>query len=335
MGKGGKKVDKVTLSKKDKNKMQVYLDAANPAQISVPQWGIGLWQNSHGEGRSTSTLTFHIGFLYATDTGCFWTCILLKDGKRHKPVAGTLVNWGTEQPSPSDVLEYYKNAQFPLPDPDSEPSESGWGGGAGGAGGAGGSSSGGSAWKKDVKPDGNGGYYYFDPDYQWIPCDASGNEIYYDAAEGHRTSSPRHIKAVFGPSGNTYYYSGGKKMACTLRSEKAGNMNRLVFVDAQGKKWQAHYETPSKGPASAAKTNQQQSSVSLAARPAPARPPSTRPDPARAVSTRPALAPPAQALRAPAHRAPALRPTATASPGNRSNTSLNSQSNVRHQPRVV
>ncbi|KAK4248231.1 hypothetical protein C7999DRAFT_31286 [Corynascus novoguineensis] len=210
MGKGGKKVDKVTLSKKDKNKMQVYLDAANPAQISVPQWGIGLWQNSHGEGRSTSTLTFHIRFLYATDTGCFWTCILLKDGKRHKPVAGTLVNWGTEQPSPSDVLEYYKNAQFPLPDPDSEPSESGSGGGAGGAGGAGGSSSGGSAWKKDVKPDGNGGYYYFDPDYH----------------------SPRHIKAVFGPSGNTYYYSGGKKMAYTLRSEKAGNMNRLVFIDA-------------------------------------------------------------------------------------------------------
>ncbi|KAK4135164.1 hypothetical protein BT67DRAFT_293398 [Trichocladium antarcticum] len=306
MGKGGKKEKDVTLNKSDEKEMQQYLDAANPAQISFPSWGIGKWQHAHGEGRSTSQLTFHIGFCYMTDTGCYWTCILAKVGNRHLPVAGTVVNWGTEAPDPSVVLEYYKNVKFPLPDPGSEASGSGSGGGAGGAGGAGGSSSGGGAWKKNVQSDGNGGYFYFDPNWEYVLCDAQGNETYYTTQQGHRTSNPRHIKAVFGPAGSTYYYSGNKKTACTLSSEKAANMNRLVFVDAQGRKWQAHYKTPGKGPASVGKANQQQSSVSLAARPA--------------------LAQPAPALRAPAHRAPALRPTATAS--------HNPQNKVGHQPRV-
>ncbi|KAK3302577.1 uncharacterized protein B0T15DRAFT_497037 [Chaetomium strumarium] len=56
-------------------------------------------------------------------TGCYWTCICSKTADSNLPVKGTLVNWGTEAPHPRDVLEYYKNAKFPLPDPSSEPSE--------------------------------------------------------------------------------------------------------------------------------------------------------------------------------------------------------------------
>ncbi|KAK4105348.1 hypothetical protein N658DRAFT_482860 [Parathielavia hyrcaniae] len=161
--------------------------------------------------------------------------------RSHVPVAGTFINWGTAAPDPRVVMQHYKNAQFPLPDPDSKPSESGSGGGAGGAGG---SSSCGAAWKKNVTPDGNGGYFYFDPNW-------------------------------------------GKKMACELSSEKTANTTRLVFVDAQGKNWQADHRPPGKEPASMAKAgNQQQPSASLSVCPAPAVRPTATPAPSNHSNTK-------------------------------------------------
>ncbi|KAK4033237.1 hypothetical protein C8A01DRAFT_19788 [Parachaetomium inaequale] len=311
MAKGGKKVTEVTLNKKNMKEMRTYLDDAKAAQMSLPNWGVGKWQEAHGEGRSTSQWTFHIGFMYATDTGCYWTCIVVNSKEGNLPVKGTLVNWGTTAPEPHDVLEFYKNANFPLPDPGSEgPSASGSGGGAGGGGG---SSSGGGGWQKQVQSDGNGGYYYLDANKQWISCDRGGNEIYYDAAHGYR----HHIKAA-----------NPQQSSVSLAARPAATRPDPLRATRPAP---AHPPSTRPDPTRAVST-----------RPAPAHPPSTRPDPtravstrpdpSRAVSTRPALAQPAPALRAaPAHRAPALRPTATVSPGIRSNTSLNPQSNVRHR----
>ncbi|KAL2133614.1 hypothetical protein VTI74DRAFT_2016 [Chaetomium olivicolor] len=266
MGKGGKKPTEVTLDKAGKKAMQTYLDNAKPEQISVPEWGISKWQDSHGEGRSSSKFTFHIGFRYMTDTGCYWTCILAKTADGELPVAGTLINWGTVPPDPLVVMETYKNAKFPLPKPDSQPSGSGSGGGAGGAGG----SSSGGAWKKTIHQDGQGGYFYYDANWEYHQCDKDGNDVYYTTQAGHQTSNPRNIKAVVGPPGSTYYYSGGKQTRCALKSEQG--TNRQWFVDAQGKSWHARYFPPGMEPAEKRNRNTRhpQSSASVATRAAPA-----------------------------------------------------------------
>ena len=262
MGKGGKKPAEVTLNKGGKKAMQVYLDNAKPEQISAPEWGISKWLDSHGEGRST----FHIGFRYMTDTGCCWTCILAETENGELPVAGTLINWCTVAPGPRVFMETYKNANFPLAKPDSQSGGSGSGGGAGGAGG----SSVSIAGKKTIHRNSEGGYFYYDANWECHNCDKDGNDIYCTTQAGHRTSNPRNIKAVFGAPGSTYYYSGGRQMRCTLKSEQ--RTNQQWFIDAQGEKWHACYFPPGKEPAEMRNGNGKhaQSFACLAARATPA-----------------------------------------------------------------
>ncbi|KAK3309863.1 uncharacterized protein B0T15DRAFT_546014 [Chaetomium strumarium] len=219
--------------------MQTYLDNAEPEQISLPQWGVTTWQNAHGERRASSRHTFHIGFRYMRDTGDYWTCILVDTRTEGSlPVAGTFINWGTNPPTPREVLLLYQNARFPL-SRDFKPSRSGSGGGQGGAGGAGGSSSGGaSGWKKEIHEDGYGGYFYYDADWEYHQCDRNGNDTYTTQAGGYRTSNPHSFKAVFGPPPNTYYYHRGRRMPCKLNTDKR---NQTWFEDAQKRTWNAKY----------------------------------------------------------------------------------------------
>lgn len=158
-----KKERDVTLNKNDKKEIQQYLDTVGPAQSRFRHIHRGVATYAR---RRAVNLAGHVShWIQLHDRhGVLLDLYSRRDRKAPPTVAGTVVNWGTEAPDPSVVLEYYKKAEFPLPDSGSEAS---------------GSSSGGDAWKKNVQFDGGSGYFYFDPNWEYVSCDAQGNEIYY------------------------------------------------------------------------------------------------------------------------------------------------------------
>ncbi|KAL2126375.1 hypothetical protein VTI74DRAFT_1093 [Chaetomium olivicolor] len=231
-----KKATSRKLKKGEREDMEVYLQNANPNHISAPLWGVTKWESTHGETRSTSRFTFHIG-LRVDHEGNYLTCILVKTSEGDLPVEGTIVNWGPEPPVLAEVLEYYQN-MFLGYYPFDRPGRGNQGGGNGG-GGASGSGFGG-GWRKDVQQNHYGGYYYIDENDGYQECDASGNPIYTTNSSGHRTGNPRGIVLVFVNSQQqTYYYSHGKAKFCPLK--KDSRTGAYYFVDDEGRTRHAQY----------------------------------------------------------------------------------------------
>jgi hypothetical protein len=225
----------VKLPRGDRSELLTYLEHANPNHISAASWGL-TWTATHGETRSSSQRTFHIGIRYAN--GRYSSCILVGTVQYGDlPVEGTVVDWGTTQPSLATILEHYQ-AQYNVtpaptrPGPAAGPreDEDDNGGGAGG-----------SSWKKEVKKDDYGGYYYIGEDEDYHECDPRGNEVQTtDRKTGYRTANPRGIVLVFENSQRqAYYYYHGKPKGCTLK--KDSKTRTYYFVDDKGRDRDAQY----------------------------------------------------------------------------------------------
>ncbi|KAF4944312.1 hypothetical protein FGADI_12796 [Fusarium gaditjirri] len=98
--------------KKDIQDVKAYLRSAKTNDFAPPAWGHGRWLYGHGEGRSTSRETYHIGFMIQSDDDHHITCLFIRvRGTNRKLVAKDSVtekDWGAEQPSPEEVLMFYK-----------------------------------------------------------------------------------------------------------------------------------------------------------------------------------------------------------------------------------
>ncbi|KUI68914.1 hypothetical protein VM1G_04585 [Cytospora mali] len=212
--------------------MITYLENANPAYISVSGWG-GSWTATHGETRSASQYTFHIGVRFTN--GSYYSCILVTTRQYGPvPVEGTVENWGSQMPSLGQVLRHYQSHYSVTPLHDSTPGPSDNGGDDGGAGGAGAGGSGGSGgWAKEVKPDA-----YEDEEYH--ACDGAGNELkttVKSSSGTYRTSNPRDLVLVYQNSkGETYYRhksSSGRTEVKPCRLEK--DTKGYFFEDSRRK----------------------------------------------------------------------------------------------------
>lgn len=226
MGKGKAKQnpnDPIELSKGDHEDLLTYLEHANPNHMTLASWSVGGgWNFTHGETRSASEATFHIG-CRQDSRGHFITCIAVavRSGNRNTPVARTTVDWGTEPPSLGEILNYYQQKfsvqplhvyDAPSQRRDNNNNGGGGNGGAGGSGGGGGAS----GSKKQVFKDDYGGYYYSTEEEPYVACDAQGNSlgllsVYLDA-----TNKP-------------YYYSRGRKTRGTMTSDARS------FKDKEGR----------------------------------------------------------------------------------------------------
>lgn len=189
----------VDISSKDKRQMYRYLEYANGNHMSLPFWTNEKWTSAHGETRSSSQHTFHLGFRISN--GHYYTCILVDTtrSKGAEAIEGTVRDWGTEQPSLTDVLEYYQghyNVQPRFPIERSNNRKDDDNGGGGGAGTSGGS---GSGWTKRVYKTNYGGYGYTDKDGEYRECDQYGNDIIQESSRYSSRSSHRH-----GSSNKTY-----------------------------------------------------------------------------------------------------------------------------------
>lgn len=248
MGKGkGKRnpTDPVDLNRKQLADLEAYLEQANSNQVELTSWGTGgNWTTAHGETRSASTATFHIG-CRRDSNGDYRTCITVKHGKNNVPIDGTVVNWGSTPPDLGSVLVYYQQ-QFgvsavydytPIPRKGGNNGDDGNDGGAGAAGGAAGE---GSGSKRVVRKHDLGGYFYMDEEQEFHLCDSQGNEIQTMTESGRVTSNPHNITLVFTNSkGETYYYSRGQPTRCNLTQDRL--TGRYFFKDSRGENRNAQY----------------------------------------------------------------------------------------------
>ncbi|RYP80363.1 hypothetical protein DL769_002512 [Monosporascus sp. CRB-8-3] len=248
--------ESVKLSKKDRGNILVYLENAKGDHISAPVWGTQ-WTPTHGETRSSSKNTFHIGIRHVN--GRYYTCILVRTVQfGHLPVEGTVHDWGTTAPSLREVLAYYQ-ALFDVQPTSSRPGR----GPNRDYDDDGNSNAGGSGWKKEVRKDDYGGYFYIDEDGDYHACDSRGNEVETtDRRTGYRTSNPRGIVLVFANSQRqTYYYSHGRAQLCSLNKDRKSGT--YYVVDDKGRERDAQYVgmTPRwiRGRQSASRSSQGQS----------------------------------------------------------------------------
>lgn len=172
-----------------------------------------LTQNSHGDGRSSSSLTFHVA-LRLTSEGEYHTCLKVGSGDG-TVVDGSVVNWGQTRPSLQSILNHYKRMY--QVDVTTSSSSSGSdddrrGGGSGGRGGKGRRG----GWQKQVMKADDGSYFYLDEQEEYIPCDANGQAIqtsyrlHYDsrANKAYYTGSDR----------KTHWFDGRAYMARAQQS---------------------------------------------------------------------------------------------------------------------
>ncbi|KAH6839477.1 hypothetical protein B0I37DRAFT_332191 [Chaetomium sp. MPI-CAGE-AT-0009] len=228
----------IKLDKRGRQQMIIYLENANPANLSVSQWGVSTWQAAHGEGRSASSTTFHVGVRFSG--GSYFTCILVQSRAGDQAVEGTIINWGTTAPNLPEVLRtyqrtYLKTAAPASQTPAQDPSNNNGGGGAGGSGGGSGSGSGGGpAWEKKVCKDDYGGYYYMDENDEYCACDDKGNQLKTTTAHG-RTTNPYGILLVFLSSKREpFLYSNNKRIPCQPQQDPT--TRHYFIVDSSKRK---------------------------------------------------------------------------------------------------
>ncbi|KAL7898135.1 hypothetical protein HDV63DRAFT_410473 [Trichoderma sp. SZMC 28014] len=100
-----KRPESIAISRKDKHQLLRYLEYADPNHIQLPLWGVN-WEATHGETRSASKITFHVGGRFVQ--GEFQTCILVQSTEGEYPVDNTIRSWGSSQPDMGEVLVFYQ-----------------------------------------------------------------------------------------------------------------------------------------------------------------------------------------------------------------------------------
>ncbi|KAH6627488.1 hypothetical protein F5144DRAFT_575986 [Chaetomium tenue] len=226
------------LDKRTRQDMIVYLENANPDQLSASAWGQTTWQAAHGEGRSASSTTFHIGLRFAQ--GHYWTCILTRVRRQEVALEGTIIDWGTTAPNLPGVLREYQRqfirARAPASEnPQRDPTDNNGGGSGGGGGGGGGGNDNGPAWEKKVLKDDYGGYYYMDENDEYCACDAQGTQLKTTTLKG-RTTNPHAILLVFVNSQRqTYFLHKGQRIPCQVQKDPSTH-HPFILDDKQKKR---------------------------------------------------------------------------------------------------
>ncbi|KAJ4007778.1 hypothetical protein NW766_009581 [Fusarium irregulare] len=88
--------------------LKKYLEAANPENLGVPDpIQAGRWTDAHGEGRTASTITFHLRFMKRSD-GTFATSIAYQQRGQEITVSDSTKNWGAQVVA-ADVLKHYQD----------------------------------------------------------------------------------------------------------------------------------------------------------------------------------------------------------------------------------
>ncbi|KAK3371449.1 hypothetical protein B0T24DRAFT_320254 [Lasiosphaeria ovina] len=192
--------------------LRIYLQAATGTYISG-DWGLQ-WSATHGETRSASGHTFHIG-LRRDSAGHYWTCILVTQRNgTESPVEGTVVDWGTTPPTLQDVLSHYQTTFAGMTATDNAGGAGGNNDGNGGGAGGNGGNGGGGGYQKQVipHPEYPGNYYYLDEDEEFHWCDVNGNDLKTSAMG----SLPKDIIPIFKADDNTRYHLGPNKKHLTI-----------------------------------------------------------------------------------------------------------------------
>jgi hypothetical protein len=105
--------------KEIQEEVRTYLEGANPSNIDVPNpIPVGRWTDAHSEGRTASSITFHVRIMLQSN-GKYATCIAYKQQGRDLIVDGSKKDdWG-DQIVPADVLRHYQEL-FGVIKPDEE-----------------------------------------------------------------------------------------------------------------------------------------------------------------------------------------------------------------------
>ena len=96
----------VELSKKQRQALVRYLEGAHASKISGIEW-TNRWSSLHGEGRSSSSITFHINIMKTSGTVPAYMAAIYAGSKAQKQIEGTLLQF-KEEPNLGLILNVYK-----------------------------------------------------------------------------------------------------------------------------------------------------------------------------------------------------------------------------------
>jgi hypothetical protein len=96
----------VKLSKKQRKALVDYLEDAHASQIHGTQWTTK-WSSLHGEGRSSSSITFHINIMKTSGKAPVYRAAIASGSKANNVVDGTLLEFD-EEPDLGHILNQYK-----------------------------------------------------------------------------------------------------------------------------------------------------------------------------------------------------------------------------------
>ena len=219
--------------------LQVYLENARSSQLQAPNGWRSAIDYCHGQNRSASKDTFHIGIWKNSSDGHHYSAIF--GGKsRLKLVEGSRIDHGTTEPSLVHVLNAHKRVYHvtpPTSSSSSSDSDNGnGGGGAGRGGGSGGRGQGKPATKKIYRDD-YGGYYYFGPNHEWRACDQSGNDIATQRTAFHSRGTSRAANSGYAatPSSSYYTQASTSSAASTQVKYYTDQYGRRYYTDAYGR----------------------------------------------------------------------------------------------------
>lgn len=96
----------VTLSKRQRKALEDYLEGAHATHVGSVAWTTA-WTSLHGEGRSSSSITFHINIMKTSGEPPVYRAVIASGRRANNVVDGTLIEFGTE-PDLRHVLNQYK-----------------------------------------------------------------------------------------------------------------------------------------------------------------------------------------------------------------------------------
>lgn len=99
----------VAVSKSDKRHLLRYLEYEDPNHIQISLRDVR-WQPTHGETRSASKRTFHIGVRFVQ--GEHQTCVIAKTDEGELPVDDTVRNWVQKSDQPGHYFYYDEKDDF-------------------------------------------------------------------------------------------------------------------------------------------------------------------------------------------------------------------------------
>lgn len=215
------------LSNKQDSELRKYLEAAKPDQISGDNWSVS-WGFCHGETRSTSTITFHLGTKRDSSGERLYHTAIVVEKQEGSTVCPVMSHNGesthkkyAEKPDLKQVMLDLKKV-FPMHTRGTATSSSQAQGGNGDQGGGDGGNGNGNPpkpFEKEIKKNVFDEYYFIDEQGENIICDEHGNPIVQHDAKT-----------------NKYFYmdSNHARHTCTVKEYSKGSSKTIVMKTVKG-----------------------------------------------------------------------------------------------------